>query len=314
MAPSKHVSVQIDLSRVRQNAMDIARATGTAVIAVVKADAYGLGACEVAKSIADLVDAFYVFDASEAVAAGLWQLTGKRTIALHGEWSDTEDWLAAGIQPVVWTASRAAMLRRARPVLAVDTGQQRFAAAAGVAAEIADAGDCGQVMTHATRIEQIGLFHAIVETLPGRDQPRFLHAAGSALLGEKAAWLDAVRPGLALYRGAMRVSARLVEVRDFAGPAGYSRFVSPRFGVIMVGYRNGLKAGPCAVNGVHRKILEVGMQSAFVELGPEDRVGDEVVLIGSDGPTLDVVASAWGTSPQEVLVRMGGSGPRAWKS
>jgi alanine racemase len=312
MEPSKHVSVRVDLPQVRRNAERIAHDTGVAVIAVVKADAYGLGAKQVAGVVGDLVDAFYVFDAAEAVEADLWRLTGKRTVALHGDWSDPAEYRAARIHPVVWNRERASALRNALPVLAVDTGQQRFAASAEEVADIASAGDCREFMTHAIRIDQVERFKSVVGSVPDQSQPRFLHAAGSALLGEKSAWLSAVRPGLALYHDAMRVSACLVEARDSGGPAGYTGFLSPRFGVIMMGYRNGLKKGPCVVNGVERRVIEVGMQSAFVQLGAGDRVGDEVVLLGPEGPELAAVATTWGTSPQEALVRLGGSGIRAF--
>jgi len=74
-----------------------------------------------------------------------------------------------------------------------------------------------------------------------------------------AAWLDAVRPGLALYRGAARISARLVDARDTRGPTGYSGFVSStgRHGVILAGYSNAVRPGPCTVNGVRREIETV---------------------------------------------------------
>ncbi|MDB5289494.1 MAG: hypothetical protein JWL69_735, partial [Phycisphaerales bacterium] len=62
MPASAHVSVRIDLARVRRNAEEIAKQTAVPVIAVVKADAYGLGAARVAATIGDLVEAFYVFD------------------------------------------------------------------------------------------------------------------------------------------------------------------------------------------------------------------------------------------------------------
>ncbi len=312
MEPSKHVTVRVDLARVRRNAERVARETGVALIAVVKADAYGLGAAAVAGVLGDLVDAFYVFNTWEAVAADLWRLTGKRTIALQGDSTNADDYRSAGIVPVVWTTERAVSLRSARPVVSIDTGQQRFAVAADRAAAVARACDARELMTHATRPEQIAPFHAVVEALPDAGANRFLHAAGSALLGDPAARLDAVRPGLALYDRAVRVTARLVEARDSVGPAGYTGFESPRFGVVLAGYRNGWKTGPCRVNGTDRRIIEVGMQSAFVELGAGDRVGDEVVLLGDDGPAVSAVADGWGTSRQEVLVRACGSGVRNW--
>jgi alanine racemase len=143
-----------------------------------------------------------------------------------------------------------------------------------------------------------------------------LHAAGTALLEEPDAWLDAVRPGLALYHDAVRVAAPLVEARDAAGPAGYGGFFpsTGRLGVIIGGYSDGMRAGAtCLVNGQRRLIPEVGMQSAFVELGAGDTVGDEVVLLG-DGITVQDVATAWGTSPHEMLYRLSRIGDRVYRS
>jgi alanine racemase len=46
------------------------------------------------------------------------------------------------------------------------------------------------------------------------------------------------------------------------------------------------------------------MQSAYVEVGAGERVGDEVVLLGEGLESRDL-AGEWGMTPQEVLVRLG---------
>jgi alanine racemase len=51
------------------------------------------------------------------------------------------------------------------------------------------------------------------------------------------------------------------------------------------------------------------MQSAFVEIGPGDNLGDEVVLLGDSLRELDV-AQAWGASEQQVLLVMANLGSR----
>src|SRR5688500_3230916 len=124
---SPHVTVRVDLRRVRRNTEEVARRTAVPVLAVVKADAYGLGAARVAPAIRDVVDGFYVFDAAEAVEYRLFAETGRRTVALLGASDDPQDYLPHRIHPVVSTAERAAALRAAKPVLSMDTGQQRFA-------------------------------------------------------------------------------------------------------------------------------------------------------------------------------------------
>lgn len=308
MSPSPHVRVQINLSRIRSNVQAVGKLTGVPVIAVVKADAYGLGAGPVSAAIADLVAGYYVFDLREAIQAKLAN-TGRRTIVLRGESSNPADYTPLGAQPAVWNADAATALKFASPILSVDTGQQRF----GVSLEdrqaidaILKVGAVREAFTHATRVDQASALSAAL-----RERVPVLHAAGTALLGEPAARLDAVRPGLALYQGAVKVVTRLVEVVDSGRPAGYSGFIVPRHGVILAGYSNGLGAGPCRINGRAGRILEVGMQSAFVECAPGDRVGDEVELLG-DAVTVEEVVAAWRSSPQEALLRMTAMGERRY--
>ena len=294
------VNVGIDLARIERQARDIRQRCGP-VLAVVKANAYGLGAQTVAEVLADVVDGFCVFSLCEAIAAKLPQITGKPILALRPSEDETaEDFVAARVRPGVWTAQQATRLRAARPVLCVDTGMQRFTCPAEDVEAVLAAGDCDEAFTHAVTIEQV---RQLVSLLGGRGLR--LHAAASALLDEPEARLDAVRPGMALYRGAARVWARLVEVRDSHRPTGYSGFVVPRFGVIACGYYHGLRLGPCVVNGVRRRILEVGMQSAYVEIGPQDRAGEMVVLLGEGLSEADV-ANAWKTTEHEAMLRLVG--------
>jgi DNA-binding CsgD family transcriptional regulator len=51
------------------------------------------------------------------------------------------------------------------------------------------------------------------------------------------------------------------------------------------------------------------MQSAYMEIGPEDREGDEVILLG-DGLSEAEVARSWGGTPHSVLVALTGAGNR----
>src|SRR5258706_1371769 len=84
MPVSASVTVGIDLGRIRRNVAEIARRAGVGVIAVVKADGYGLGGRRVAEAVADLVEGVYVFDAAEAGGYGLHRRTGERTVCLLG--------------------------------------------------------------------------------------------------------------------------------------------------------------------------------------------------------------------------------------
>jgi alanine racemase len=306
--PSPHVRVEIDLRRIRQNVFEIRQRTGVPLIAVIKADAYGLGADRIAPAVADLVDAFCVFRPEEAKAIDLWGRTKREAIAIGPPtWADAKDYIAHHVRPAVSRPEQLAQFASADPLLCVDTGQQRFACDLQSVAGILPEGGCNEAFTHATTLEQVRGFREAVQGRVAR-----MHAAGSSLLHEKAAWLDAVRPGLAIYQGAVRVSTRLVEIHKSNGPAGYTGFQVPWHGVILAGYSNGLRTGPCLVNGRPSRVLEAGMQSAFVEVDEDDDVSNAEVVLMGDGVTESQIATAWGTSPHEALLRLTGCGIRTY--
>jgi alanine racemase len=296
---ANRITVTVDLGRVRRQAEGIRQSCRVSILAVVKADAYGLGARAVAGALADLVDGFVVLSLDEAVSAGLKKISSKPilTLAPHPD-LEAEDFISAGVRPAVWNVTQAKNLRKAKPVLCVDTGMGRFACPLDQVESVLAAGGCDEAFTHAINVEQA---RKLKDLLGGRGLK--LHAAGSSLLSEPEARLDAVRPGIALYRGAVRVATRILETHEGGRPAGYTGFNVPRFGVIPCGYLHGLRPGPCLIGGVRQRILEVGMQSAYVELGRGDKDGNEVVLLG-DGLTEAQIAAQWGVSDHEALLRM----------
>ena len=143
----------------------------------------------------------------------------------------------------VCQVERAVLLKSARPVLSVDSGQQRFGCPLSEAAALLKQTGIEEAFTHAVTAAQARRFDAATI-----GHACFRHAAGTSLLDDPAARFDAIRPGLALYVGAARVSARLVEVHAGASSAGYTGFTVPFHGVIRCGYSNGLRSGPCIVN------------------------------------------------------------------
>jgi len=296
--------VIVDLDRIRANVAGIMKQCAVDVIGVVKADAYGLGALLVAEAIDDLVAGFCVFGLLEAAAI---RAVTKKTILSLGpsEEIDVEKFVALGVRPSVWNTQEARRLRKARPILCVDTGMQRFACPPENVDAVISAGEIDEAFTHATNIEHVKMLQSIVDGRKLR-----LHAAASSLLGEPAARLDAVRPGIAMYRGAARIVTPLVEVRSARGPVGYTGFGADRFGVIVCGYSNGLRIGSCLIGGMRRPILEIGMQSAYVGVGPDDRVGDEVVLLG-DGLSEAEIAREWNCSEQQALTSLARAGVRS---
>ena len=304
---TKHVQVTVNLSQIRENTAFVSKTTGVDVIAVVKSDAYGLGAPEVVQMIGDLVAGWCVFNPEEARIISECNAQSKPILVLGPSAdADPKELAAARIRPAVWTVEEARRLRPAKPVLSVDTGMRRFACPPDQLDAAIEAGAIDEAFTHAT-----GIDHALrLIELVGNKGLR-LHAAATSLLEKADARLNAVRPGLALYRGAVRVSTRLLDIHVCNEPAGYTRFTAPRFGLILCGYSNGLRRGICTINGTRRNILELGMQSAYVEIGPEDRDGDEVLLLG-DGLSETDVAQSWGSTPHSVLVALTATGNRTY--
>ena len=306
------VRVSVDLDRVRTRAREVVERCGVDVLAVLKADAYGLGAAGVARALVGVVQGFYFYSLDEVRTLRQVVAFDTPALVLRGDLNDVHDFLEARATPIVWDQADAKRLRAACPVVSVDTGQQRFACHPDALDDILRAGAVTQVMTHATRPDQVARFDELTRraemTLGGCLRR---HAAGSGLLDTPAAWFDAVRPGLALYHDAMTVTTNLIDVRASVGPTGYSGFTSStgRHGIIPCGYTDGLRAGSCVINGHARLVREVGMQSAFVETGPHDRVGDPVTLLGP-GVSVSELANHWGTSAQEVLVSLSRAGRR----
>ena len=294
-----YVTVRVDLDRIRANVREIAARVKVPLLAVIKAQAYGLGSLQVARAIAELIDGFGIFQLQEAVEIDLYRATGKRALSLGPPVTmDANEYARHGVTPSVSTIDQAVLLRAAHPAICVDTGMQRFGCPPEHLDTVIRAGEIKEAFTHGTRVE-----HAtkLRELLSNRAMK--LHAAATSLLDEPQAYLDAVRPGWAIYRGAARVRTTLVEVHDSKGPAGYTGFEVPRFGVILMGYSHGLRQGICTVNGARRRVVEVGMQSAFVEIDGRDRAGDPVHLL-DDVTDEKAISEAWHTSPQEAMFQL----------
>jgi alanine racemase len=308
---SQHVKVTIDLARVRQNAADVKSRVKVDVLATIKADAYGLGAARVAAALAPIVDGFCVFALDEATSIDLWRLTGKPAIALGPpQERNPAAWLEAHVRPAVSTAEEATQLQPAHPILCVDTGMQRFAAPPARVRQWLERFQIDQAFTHATRLEHVERLQQLTHGTRVR-----LHAAATALLDQPPAWLDAVRPGLALYRSAVTVTTPLADARRSAGPIGYTGWTSEtsHHGVILAGYAHGLRPGPVTVNGRRQRITEIGMQSAYVTLDPADRPGEIVTLLGN-GLTEADIAFAWEVTPHHALLTLATMGPREYET
>ncbi len=181
------------------------------------------------------------------------------------------------------------------------------------------------------------------ETILGQRLP-LKHCANSATtVRYPEMWLDAVRPGALLYgiprnRGgqylptmeqALSMKARIASIRTLAAgeKIGYGRTWQAqrdsRIALVPLGYGDGYdrhlsNKGEVLLRGQRVPVVgTVCMDSTFIDVTdiPDAKVGEEVVLIGSQGDesvTIAEIAERCGTVVQEVPVRMNVRLPRVY--
>lgn len=276
---SRPTRARIDLAAVRHNAQLVRQCAPHArMAAVVKANAYGHGATQVARALAAQVDAFAVACLEEALELRDSGISAP-IVLLEGVFSPDELALAerAGLTLVVHSQAQLEWMLAARPArtldcwLKLDTGMHRL----GFAPEhFADAWrrlracpHVGQIvaMSHFARADeprepstehQLERFSAVVGAL---ELPVSL-ANSAAILAWPESHHEWVRPGLMLYgasplseasalaeqlRAAMTLESTLVAVRELpagevVGYGGRFRCTRPtRLGVVAIGYADG---------------------------------------------------------------------------
>ena|GEM_PF-604186 len=297
---STHVNVVIDLDRVRASAEAVRAKTGVTLIAVIKADAYGLGAARVADALDSIADEFAYFSLEEAAEVGRPGLVMGPPLGEPREYQERQ------LRPTVSTREQATHFVGLSVAVNVDTGMQRFGCMPEELDELLTISSAKEMFTHTAGASGAGLLR---ELRGGRDIK--LHAASSAQLDLPDAWLDAVRPGYALYRQAVRVTGKLMAVRQTSGQIGYKRFEHRLIGMMRCGYAHGLRAAPAVINGRRQRILESGMNTCTISVDPADRAGDEVVLLGRELPE-EEIAKALNCRPHEVLCRYTELGNRTY--
>jgi alanine racemase len=271
----------IDLAALRANWRFMAERASPAVCgAVVKADAYGLGAAEVGVALyREGCRHFFVAHLAEALALRPVLPSDVTLYVLNGLMPDGEALTAAQcFVPVLnsleqvrrWACTAAERGERLPCVLQFDTGMSRLGLSADEAAELrADPGllaalDLRFVMSHLAsadepeneqNLDQLAAMQVVEPNFAGT--PVSIANSGGVLLG--SAWLGAmVRPGIALYGGNPRASGpnwlrqvvklqvRVIQTRTVAAGAriGYSgthvAATPMRLATIAAGYADGL--------------------------------------------------------------------------
>lgn len=255
------------------------RLGGAACAAVVKADAYGLGADKVAPVLAEAgCRHFFVAHLEEAIALRPHLPGAAQLYVLHGPMPGSEpEFVAQQAIPVLnglaqverWGALASTLGKRLPAIVQVDTGMSRLGLAADeLAAVAADPSRlagielayvmshlaCAEAQDHEMNAQQLARFAAARRALP--PAPATLANSSGIFLGTDYHF-DLARPGAALYgiapiagapnpmRPVVRLQGRVIQVRSIEPGAGVGYGVSwraarpARIATVSVGYADG---------------------------------------------------------------------------
>ena len=210
------LSIDLDAIAANWRALNRLSSSDTQTGAVVKADAYGLGAGRVARALAQAgARRFFVACAEEGGAVRQALGNGPQISVFSGHMpGDTDMIHDLDLTPMLNSIDQITRHLEALPGhsfgIQLDTGMNRLGMEAAeweaVAAYVLDAGPelvmshlaCADEPEHEMNAAQLAEFHAMTD---GIDVPRSLAATGGILLGPEYHF-DLTRPGIGLYGGA----------------------------------------------------------------------------------------------------------------
>ncbi|SEM49847.1 alanine racemase [Loktanella fryxellensis] len=328
----------IDLAALAHNWRSLNALTACDTAAVIKADAYGLGAGRVAKTLAKQgVRTFYIAMVEEAAAIreAIGDTAQIRVLSGHMR-GDTDTIAALHLTPILNSVDQIQRHFEALPDapfgLQLDTGMNRLGLEWDDWAAVAEAAlrrkpvvvmshlACADEPDHPMNPYQLDIFHQMTD---GITTPRSLAATGGILLGP-AYHFDECRAGIGLYGGHPFVDARpvvrldlpVIQIRDLtAGEVvGYGNAWQAdrptRLATVAAGYADGLHRAlarglhlwhghtPCPVVG------RISMDAITVDVTdlPEDPAS--LAIICEDQP-VDRLAQVAGTIGYEMLTSLG---------
>lgn len=333
-------TLSIDLDAVAANwrALDRLSAAGTQTGAVVKADAYGLGAARVARALAQAgARRFFVAVAEEGAALRQALGEGPQICVFSGHMAGDTDMIGdLDLTPMLNSIDQITRHLEALPGqpfgIQLDTGMNRLGMEPeeweAVAAFVLDAGPellmshlaCADEPDHPMNAAQLEAFVAMTE---GTGVPRSLSATGGILLGPQYHF-DLTRPGIGLYGGlpfeqaarAVTLSLPVVQIRDLAAgeTAGYAcswtAEAPARIATVSGGYADGLIRSlsntavlwhgdePCPLVG------RVSMDLITVDITHLAEDPRSLDILGQH-QTVDDLAGAGSTIGYEILTSLG---------
>lgn len=336
-----HATLTIDLDAVAANwaALDALSGPGVETGAVVKADAYGLGADRVAARLAKAgITSFFVAQASEgrAVRHAVGSAADIYVFAGHVD-GDADALAESHLIPCLNSPEQVARhfstLREHPFAVQLDTGMNRLGLEAAdwdlLKSDLMDAGPrlvmshlaCADDPDHHMNASQLAQFHEMTDGIAHR---RSLAATGGTLLGPEFHF-DMTRPGVGLYGGlpfsdatpVVRLSTAVIQtrtVRPFE-TVGYGNSweanVESCIATISAGYADGL----IRAMGPRAHVWAGNVPCPVVGRVSMDLITVDVTHLGSVPETLDIlspehgvdaVAEAAGTIGYEILTSLGG--------
>jgi len=332
-----HMGMSIDLSAIQANWKSLAeRAPGARAAAVVKADAYGLGAARVAPALYE-AGAREFFVALAAEGRALRPLLGDdaRIFVLSGHMEGQD---LTGLIPLLNSPEQFFRDRALRPRgafgLQLDTGMNRLGLEPGewaaIRSEALAAGPsllmshlaCADEPEHPANAEQLAAFRAMTD---GTGVPRSLSATGGILLGADYHF-DIVRPGVGMYGGLPFAEARpvlsldlpVIQTRDVkAGESvgyGYSWTAKrpSRVATVAAGYADGLaralaRQGELRLWAGERACPVVGrisMDLITVDVTDLPDIPKKLAILNAE-QGIDALADLSGTIGYEILTSLG---------
>ncbi|MEN0651821.1 MULTISPECIES: alanine racemase [Hyphobacterium] len=334
----------VDLGAIRRNYARLQTMTsGTEVAAVVKADAYGLGAAAVAPVLLHAgARHFFVANAHEGAVVRSAVGNDAEIFVLHGYWpADARVIARSSLSPVINTAEQLGnwLAGPAGPyALHFDTGMNRLGVPMSELRTVADIAArrapelimshfaCADEPGHALNATQIERFSAVRDAFPGV-RTSLANSAGCLL--DRAAHGDLVRPGIALYGGAPRatevspfesaatIETPILQIRAArsGGTAGYGATWSAdsdrTLAIVALGYADGMfraaqQGGYGRIGDVKVPIAgRVSMDLITLDVTAAGDAAKAGETVRFLGPDLDAFAAASGTLAYEVLTRLG---------
>jgi alanine racemase len=336
--PAATLTIDLDAIAANWRALDRLSAPGVQTGAVVKADAYGLGAARVAQALAAAgARRFFVATVAEGAALRASLGPGPQICVLAGHMAGDAAALAgAALTPILNSIDQITRHLEALPGqgfgIHLDTGMNRLglgaAEWAAAAAIVLEAGPqlilshlaCADDPGHPMNATQLAAFRDLTE---GAGIPRSLAATGGILLGP-AFHFELTRPGIGLYGGApfaaaapvLRLALPVIQTRAVAPGesvgygATWTAEIPSVIATVAAGYADGLFRSlsnrgrlwsgptPCPVVG------RVSMDLVTADVTHLDHVPEALELFGpAQGP--DGLAAAAGTIGYEVLTALG---------